>query len=182
MTRLFTRPLWAFPALRGQTAQQQWSELMVHFLAMVWWRGYSSSSISSRLLVTKCLDRASIKKCVKHCHCLLALLLVRHTTLWIICNEKWLRMDDCRDLQRSRGVVGCGHEKKKNSLCVLWESRCERHWTAHWQSRPPLLKDKSGFHQEDSHANESAWVCIKGQLYTQGIPGNIDTSSKKNPN
>lgn len=80
MTGIFYESTVGLPAPKGQTARQQRSEWMAHFLAMVWWRGYSSSSLSSRLSVTRHTDRANLS--VSN-HCLLALLHVLHT-IWVI--------------------------------------------------------------------------------------------------
>ncbi len=65
MTGIFYETTVGLPAHRGQTTRQQRSEWMAHFLAVAWWRGYSSSSLSSRLSVTRHTDRAYLKECVK---------------------------------------------------------------------------------------------------------------------
>lgn len=53
------------PALKGQTARQQRSEWMAHFLAVAWWRGYSSSSLSSRPAAARRTDGDHLKDCVQ---------------------------------------------------------------------------------------------------------------------
>lgn len=65
MTGIFYETTVGLQALRGQTARQQRSEWMAHFLAVAWGRGCSSSSLSSRLSVTRHTDRANLKVCVK---------------------------------------------------------------------------------------------------------------------
>lgn len=65
MTGIFYETTVGLQALKGQTARQQRSIWMADFLAVAWWRGYSSSSLSSRLSVTRHTDSANLKECVK---------------------------------------------------------------------------------------------------------------------
>lgn len=65
MTGIFYETTVGLPALRGQTARQQRSEWMAHFLAVAWWRGYSCSRLSSRLSVTRHTDRVNLEECDK---------------------------------------------------------------------------------------------------------------------
>lgn len=65
MTGIFYETTVGLSAPRGQTARQQRSEWMAHFLAVARWRGYSSSSLSSRLSLTRHPDGENLNECVK---------------------------------------------------------------------------------------------------------------------
>lgn len=219
MTDIFYETTAGLQTLKGQTARQQRSIWMAHFLAVAWWRGYCSSSLSPRLSVTRHTDSANLKECVKPLPARPASCTVHHMghyklfsgwqisseepdhskgiclsltgkgSLYVVTlrrcgwfhfiwSEKNLSGWATAELLMWKsafssggdwvGFVSAGAEcpccclytflkrKKRErrsckevgwvwllkpkgilAVCVLWETRSERHWTAHSLIRPP---------------------------------------------